>query len=76
MTNLKCLRIAHNMTQSDVERLSGVPRWKISLAEAGRFALTESDASALAAVFDVSAATLLHRPSLAMFGAAMAESNG
>lgn len=65
MTNLKLLRISYGLTQVELERGSGVARWKISLAENARFALTEAEASAVAGVFSVPAESLLAKPHVA-----------
>lgn len=43
MTNLIHLRIAYGLTQAKLEAMSGVSRWKIGLAETGRFKLEEGD---------------------------------
>lgn len=51
MTKLKFLRLEQGKDQTQLEKDTGVKRWKISLAETGRFKLSEKDYEALSKFF-------------------------
>jgi predicted transcriptional regulator len=47
MTDLKMLRKMTDLTQYDLARMSGVPRWKVSLIEAGQIDPSVAEEAAL-----------------------------
>ena len=59
MNKLKFLRLALGYTQADLERMSEVERWKISIAEGGAQKISKEEMDRIAAVFEVPSNELL-----------------
>jgi predicted transcriptional regulator len=58
MTDLKMLRKMTDLTQYDLARMSGVPRWKVSLIEAGQIDPSVAEESALREALGKSLSTI------------------
>jgi hypothetical protein len=64
MTQLKFLRLSREMTQSDLQNATQVPRWKISLAERGIFKLGKEELNKLGAYFQIDPRNILADPEI------------